>query len=133
MLLKRNLPVSRYAAVLVAAAVALFSSAQTQVARTAIAVVDSGGAAIGGAVVLFHEDPSGQLTPKLRPDVLLRTNREGAVESELQPGFYDLIVMATAFSPHCQKIFIEKMKPIRITIRLVADPLVAKHLGDAFR
>lgn len=95
-------------------------------------VLDSEGAVIEGAHLLLHSDPSGQNRPAARSDVMRETDAAGLFDVQLEPGFYDVCVMATAFTPDCHKIFITNGKTIPYDARLKADPLVIQHLGDTF-
>jgi hypothetical protein len=95
-------------------------------------VSDSEGAAIKGAHVLFHLDSSGRtkVTPTL--DVVRETDAMGNFDVQLEPGFYDVCIMAQAFTPECRKILVPKEGNVQHNADLNADPLVIKHLGDTF-
>lgn len=96
-------------------------------------VTDSEGTAINGAEVLFHLDPSGG-GAKSAPHVnaFRQTDAKGSFEIQLKPGFYDLCVMASAFTPECSKILVTNEKTTQYDFRLNASPLIVKHLGDQF-
>jgi Carboxypeptidase regulatory-like domain len=119
---------------LAACAVALCCSAATAASLGTIKgrVSDSEGAAIKGAHVLFHPDPSGQGRWMSRPDVTRETDAVGRFDIQLEPGFYDICVMATAFTPECKKILVTNGSTLQHDIQLKADPLVVQHLGDRF-
>ena len=95
-------------------------------------VRDSEGAVIKGAQVLFHPDPSGQGHPDSRADVTRETNAAGQFAVELESGFYDVCVMAVAFTPERRKTLVRPGGVARYDTRLKADPLVTQHLGDTF-
>ena len=56
----------------------------------------------------------------------------GRFEVRLEPGFYDVCVMATAFAPECKKVLVVNGAAIQYDARLKADPLIMQHLGDKF-
>ncbi len=95
-------------------------------------VLDSEGAVIKGAHLLFHPDASGQAKPAIRSDVMRESDAAGRFEVQLDPGFYDVCVMATAFTPECKKVLIVSGEAIQRDARLKADPLVMRQLGDKF-
>lgn len=95
-------------------------------------ITDSEGAAIKGAHLLFHLDPSGRTKPAMSADIVRETDATGHFDLQLEPGFYDVCVMATAFTPECRKILLTKEGDIQHDVHLNADPLVIKHLGDQF-
>ena len=95
-------------------------------------VSDSEGAAIKGARLLFHLDTSGRANPAPTSDTLRITDAMGNFTVQLNPGFYDVCVMAKAFAPECRKILISEGQNLQHDIRLDVDPLIVKHLGDKF-
>jgi hypothetical protein len=96
-------------------------------------VSDSDGAAIKGAQILFHLDSSGQTKATPTVDIVRETDVMGHFDVQLEPGFYDVCIMATAFTPECRKILVSKNGGnTQHNARLNADPLVIKHLGDRF-
>lgn len=95
-------------------------------------VVDSEGAVIKDAYVLFHPDPSGQITRLSGVDVTRETDAMGRFNLQLEPGFYDMCVMAAAFTPECHKILVTSGKVAKQDAQLKADALVTAHLGDRF-
>lgn len=117
-----------------AAALVLFSSSATYAFSATVKghITDSEGAAIKGAEVLFHLDPSGNAKPSPSVDVFRKTNATGGFEIQLTPGFYDVCIMATAFTPECSKILVNKENQTDHDVHLNASPLVIKHLGDRF-
>ncbi len=93
-------------------------------------VTDSEGAAIQGAHLLFHLDPSGKTKSGLEVDVMRDTDAQGAFNVQLEPGFYDVCVMATAFTPQCTKVLLSSQGIAHQDFHLSADPLVLKHIAD---
>jgi Carboxypeptidase regulatory-like domain len=96
-------------------------------------VSDSEGAAIKNAQLFIHWDSSGSsvgLTPTAgsSQDIKVRTDQLGRFEVTLPPGFYDVMVSANAFSPQCRKIRL--VQAFEYNLKLAADPLVTKELGD---
>lgn len=118
----------------VAVAVALCGFAATAASTGTVKgrVTDSEGAVINGAHLLFHPDPSGQSNPSSRSDVMRESDAMGRFEVHLEPGFYDVCVMATAFTAECKKVLVTSGKTIRHDAQLQADPLVMQHIGDTF-
>ena len=94
-------------------------------------VSDSQGAAIKGAHLLFHLDTSGRANQAPVADIMRETDAKGNFNVQLESGFYDVCVMAKAFTPECRKILVSK-KNVQEDFRLNADPLVIRHLGDIF-
>jgi hypothetical protein len=90
------------------------------------------GEPIGRAQVLFHFDPAGQEKPLSRPDLVVQSDAAGRFVVQLEPGFYDLCVFSPGVTAACQKLLVQDAGSIRQDIRLNADPLVIKHLGDVF-
>ena len=97
-------------------------------------VRDSEGAVIARAQITVHWDLAGSkvLTTNvgIANDVTARTDEEGRFRLDLPPGFYDVFVSAMAFSPHCTKVRV--LRPVRLNLKLRADPIVTKEIGDAF-
>jgi len=95
-------------------------------------ISDSEGAAIKGAHLLFHMDTSGRNKSVPSIDVVRETDTMGDFEVQLESGFYDVCIMAKAFTPECRKILVSKERRVDLDTHLKADPLVIKHLGDTF-
>lgn len=95
-------------------------------------VSDSEGAAIKGAYLLFHLDTSGRTKSAPTVDIVRETDAMGNFDVQLEPGFYDVCIMAKAFTPECRKILVSKKGNVQHDAHLNADPLVLKHLGDTF-
>src|ERR1700758_5088082 len=61
-------------------------------------VSDSEGAAIKGAHLLFPLDASGRTKSAPNVDVVRETDAMGHFDVQLEPGFYDVCIMAAAFT-----------------------------------
>jgi hypothetical protein len=119
----------RYAVI---AFVVLFScSLNAASVNLAATVIDSEGASVGKAHIIIRPDASGRRDARTRSDIVLQTDTHGRFGVQLSTGFYDVCVMADAFTPYCQKIFVNN-RPLNPKIQLKADPEVMKRLGDAF-
>lgn len=94
-------------------------------------VWDSEGAAIERAHVVIRADASGRREPAKDSTVTIETDREGHFSAYFSSGFYDVCVMADAFSPQCQKVLVGE-RPVSLKISLKADAEVMKRLGDKF-
>jgi hypothetical protein len=119
---------------LVAVTISLYCSLATAATPGTIKgrVLDSEGAVIKGAHLLFHLDSSGQNKPVSRSDMARKTDAAGRFDIQLEPGFYDVCVMATAFTPECRKVLVTTGKAILWDTQLKMDALVIQHLGDKF-
>jgi hypothetical protein len=95
-------------------------------------VCDSEGAAIGNAHIMVRPDMSGKKSQGVMSDIRLTVDKKGHFETRLSPGFYDLCVMADAFTPECQKVFLGSGSVIAQRFRLQISPVVVKQLGDKF-
>ena len=95
-------------------------------------VSDSEGAAIQGAHLLFHSDPSGRSRPISRSDITQETDALGRFNVQLEPGFYDVCTMAAAFTPQCTKVLVSKRRVTSYNTRLSISTLVTRPLGDTF-
>lgn len=95
-------------------------------------VSDSEGSAINNAHIIVHADLAGRANRTVVPDQTRETNAEGGYEMQLEPGFYDVCITASAFSPECKKVFVTSSKTSKYDAHLKADPLVSEHLADTF-
>jgi len=120
------------AAALIVGILILAGQAANAPTRVVVQVLTPEGAKIASAVVLFHPDDSGKNGRDSRLDVWAKSNREGAATAELQPGFYDLVVMKGGFTAVTRKIVLEGKDPMVLVANLSFDPLVLCHLGDTF-
>jgi hypothetical protein len=95
--------------------VSISAADSTPAGRLAGVVTDSEGAAISNAVVVVHWDTHGAdavrgSVPGLTEDLRLTTDKAGGFSAELAPGFYDVAVFATAFSPQAFKLRLRTAK-----------------------
>jgi hypothetical protein len=95
-------------------------------------ITDSEGAVIAGAHLLIHPDGSGRIPAAKSTDVQLETDRMGRFGVQLEPGFYDVCVMANAFTPQCRKVLVTNDGVVEYRAHLTVDPLVVNSLGDRF-
>jgi len=84
------------------------------------------------AHVIVHEDGSGRQAPRATVDVTLRSDERGRFSVPLEPGFYDVCIMAQAFTPDCRKVLLKHQQTTDVKVRLKIDPQVIKQLGDRF-
>jgi hypothetical protein len=115
-------------------AVFVFATPAAGQTRLSGVVRDSEGAAISGARIVVHWDSSGSsvgLTTNvgIKQDLVLVTSANGRFSAELPPGFYDLFVSATAFSPWCQKVRMNDGETESYDVRLSLNPMVSIELG----
>jgi hypothetical protein len=123
------------ALVIAAFTLAAPAGAQTHLTGT---VRDSAGGAISGVHIFIHWDPSGSevgLTTNvgIKQDLTVTTDANGSFSAELPPGFYDVLVSATAFSPDCRKIRLKARETVTYDAKLNVSPLVSQELGDIFK
>jgi hypothetical protein len=95
-------------------------------------VRDSEGAVIANAHIIVHWDPSGSnyLEDNLgiKQDITVMSDSKGQFSLELPPGFYDVFVTATAFSPHCEKIRLKGKEVKTYVVKLKVSPVASKEL-----
>jgi hypothetical protein len=101
--------------------------------RLSVTVRDQSGAAIAGAYILVHWDPAGstvglQSNVGLKEDMTLRTDTNGAYSGEIPPGFYDVFVSSSAFTPYCEKLRVRPRETAIFSARLGVSPIVSKEL-----
>ena len=111
--------------------------AVAQKASIAGRITDSSGAAIGNARVLVHWDPAGSTVGLkdnvgVRTDVSVKTDANGDYSIIVPPGFYDVFVSSSAFTPVAAKVRVKDRQSSRFDTRLKIDSLVSKELGDTF-
>jgi len=100
-------------------------------------VTDSEGAVIANARVLIHWDSSGSAVGLAdnvgtKQDVIVFSDANGRYEARVPPGFYDVFISATAFTPIAGKARVKEGRAATFGASLRADPLVTKELGDEF-
>ncbi len=100
----------------------------------AIEVQDQLGAAISAAEVIVHQDGSGAVVRNEKEklsDQTIATDHLGVTHVRAPDGFFDVCVMASAFTPACKKVEVGG-RDVAVRFRLRVDPLVSKRLGDTF-
>jgi carboxypeptidase family protein len=95
-------------------------------------VVDSNGAVIRNAYVIIHADGAGQDAREPVPDTTLRTDKAGRFAIDARPGFYDICILADAFTPTCYKTFITEGSSSDRRTKLLLNSAVIQRLGDTF-
>jgi len=113
---------------------ACYAMADSPAGKLRGVVTDDSGGRIDRARILVHWDRSGAdvgLTSNvgIANDLWLDTNRMGEFATELPPGFYDIFVSTTSFSPYCRKIRVKPGESATFDLELVVNPLVTKELG----
>ncbi len=94
-------------------------------------VLDSEGAAVAKAHVIIRADASGKREVPKNSTLIIETDKQGHFSALVSVGFFDVCVMADAFSPECQKVFVGR-ESVTPKVSLKADPEVIKRLGDQF-
>lgn len=94
-------------------------------------VIDTEGAAMGKAHIFIRVDSAGRKAAVQSGDLMLETDERGRFFANLAPGFYDVCIMADAFSPYCQKVLVTDT-PFNLKAKMRADPEVIRRLGDRF-
>jgi hypothetical protein len=93
---------------------------------------DSGGAVISNAHIIVHWDPSGSNYLKdnfgSKQDITAVSDSKGQWSLELAPGFYDVFVMATAFSPQCEKVRLKGKEVKTYDVKLKVSLVTSKEL-----
>ncbi len=95
-------------------------------------VRDSQGAVIAKAHVVVHWDSSGSNYLKdnigIKQDITATTDSNGEFSLDLPPGFYDVFISATAFSPQCEKLRLKDSEVKRYQVKLNVSPVTSKEL-----
>lgn len=112
---------------------AAFATAAPSDTQLTGAVTDTLGGAISGAMILIHWDPAGsqvglESNVGIKQDTMLTTDTRGNFSVQLPPGFYDLFVSATAFTPASRKIRLKGERRSDSRFRLALDPKVTSEL-----
>jgi len=99
------------------------------------AVKDSSDTPLSGAMVLIHWDRAGntaglRINIGIEADLSIGTKDDGTFAADLPPGFYDIFVAATAFTPTCRKIRMQVAEAQEITFRLNLDTLYTAEMGN---
>ncbi len=101
--------------------------------RLSGSVKDTEGAAIAGARVLIHWDPSGsqvglKTNVGIKQDIELISREDGSFEVELPPGFYDVFVSAMVFTPECRKVRVREGESAVFKAKLRVSAIVSREL-----
>jgi len=95
-------------------------------------VCDSEGAVIPRAHVVVHWDSAGSNYLKdnigTKEDKIATTDANGQYSLDLQPGFYDVFISASAFSPHCEKVRLNAKGTKRLDVKLKVSPVMSQEL-----
>jgi hypothetical protein len=99
------------------------------------AVKDSSNTPLSGAMVLIHWDHAGNIAGLrtnigIAADLNIGTKDDGTFTADLPPGFYDIFVAATAFTPTCRKLRMNAGEAQEIAFRLDLDPLYTAEMGN---
>jgi hypothetical protein len=118
--------------VLLLSSLALPALSQTNPGITGT-VRDSMGAVIANAKVFIHWDPAGSSVGLsdnvgIPSNLTVTTDAKGEYSAQVPPGFYDVFVASTAFSPVAGKVRVKKDKPGTFSPRLKLDPAVSREL-----
>lgn len=95
-------------------------------------IKDPVGAFIARAFVVVHPDTAGLPSIDNRDTVTLTSDAKGSFTLDVKPGFYDVCVMASAFTPQCKKVQVKEGKISSQTFILRISPLVEKQIADTF-
>ena len=68
----------------------------------------------------------------IKQDVIVVTNVTGHYSADVPPGFYDVFVSATAFTPVATKVRVKNGQSVIFAAKLNADPLISREMGDEF-
>jgi hypothetical protein len=81
--------------------------------------------------VLVHWDASssGLGLTGIKQDVAVIADVTGHYFADVPPGFYDVFVSASAFTPVASKVRVKEGQTETFSAKLNADPLVSKELG----
>ena len=95
-------------------------------------VRDSEGAVIPKAHVVVHWDSTGSNHLKdnigTKEDKIATSDANGEFALDLPPGFYDVFISATAFSPHCEKVRLNEKSTKRFEVKLKVSPVTSQEL-----
>jgi Carboxypeptidase regulatory-like domain len=96
-------------------------------------VSDATGAAVQNAYVFIFDDQARITTDTKYLGREAVTTRSGAFKVDVEPGFYDVCIFSSGFTPDCQKILVRTQnEEVLHDVRLVVDPLIVKERGDQF-
>jgi hypothetical protein len=117
---------------LLIASVMLLTVSSIKAATLSGIVRNSQGTVIEKAHVVIHWDSSGSNYLKdnigIKQDITATTDANGAFSVDLPPGFYDVFVSATAFSPHCDKVHLKGDETKKYEFKLKISPVTSEEL-----
>jgi hypothetical protein len=110
----------------------MLSVVSTRAGTLSGTVRDPEGAAISNVHIVIHWDSSGSAYLKdnlgIRQDFVATTDMNGHYSVELPPGFYDVFVSATTFSPRCDKLRLRGKENRTYDVKLTVSPVTAREL-----
>jgi hypothetical protein len=65
----------------------------------------------------------------IKTDVVVSTDSEGRYSAAIPPGFYDVFLSATVFTPTAAKVRVKAALPATYDSKLRVDPLVSRELA----
>ncbi len=92
-------------------------------------IVDEMGAHMWASYVVIRKDSAGSTTTS-KSTLRTLTPENGTFSTDLEPGFYDICVMADGFQPVCKKAKIVDEKGTAERFILKLDPAVTDPLWD---
>ncbi|HET8667850.1 MAG TPA: carboxypeptidase-like regulatory domain-containing protein [Terriglobales bacterium] len=111
--------------------IACCSVSTAQTATISGVVRDSVGAVIPNADVFVHWNlglPNGPRSPKSK-DLRVTTDKLGLYSAVVTPGYYDVCVHSTTFSPVCTTLKVEQ-RSATYNPQLKVNPLIGSEIGD---
>jgi hypothetical protein len=109
----------------------LMSAFACEAATLSGTVRDSEGAVIAKAHIVIHWDSAGSNylgdNVGIKEDITVSADSDGKFSLELPPGFYDVFVTATAFTPYCEKIRL-KDRSKAFDVKLTVSPVASNEL-----
>jgi len=94
-------------------------------------VRDSEGAVIPKAYAVVYWDSAGSIYLKdnvgTKEDKIATTDGNGEFSLDLPPGFYDVFISATAFSPHCEKVRLNGKGTKKFEVKLKVSPVTSQE------
>jgi hypothetical protein len=111
----------------------LLTTVPTNASTLSGTVRDSEGAVIAKAQIIIHWDPSGAnyyLKDNLgiKQDITILSDVMGKFSVELPPGFYDIVVMATSFSPQCDVVRLKDKEAKDYKVKLKVSGIISKEI-----
>lgn len=91
-------------------------------------VMDTEGATIPRAHVLFYSNSLPYTAPEAERETTRETDMAGQYEAKLEPGYYDLCVMAPPFDAICVKVLVPKSGRLNHDVRLRLNSRMAKEI-----